>query len=69
MIIIIIRRLVGALLFIAGVYILRDEIGWIGTAGVTLVMLGLLAVAGNTPFFLSVSQEYKTKREKDDNHH
>lgn len=61
---IIIRRLVGALIFIAGLYILEGEIGWIGTVGVVLVILGMLTVAGNIPLFFTVSQEYKAKQEK-----
>ena len=65
MALIIIRRFVGGLLFAAGMFILCDKIGWVGTVGVVIVITGLAVVAGSREFFWSVSQELKAKQEKD----
>lgn len=62
MVAIFIRRFIGGLMFAIGFYMLTDAIGFNGTVGVSLIVLGLQVVVGSKSLFLSVSQEFKNQQ-------
>ena len=62
---IIIRRIIGGAIFVAGLFLLENEIGVKGSLGVFLVSAGLMVVGGYMRGLLSIpSQELKAKQEE-----
>ena len=64
MALIIIRRLIGGAVFVAGCYLVENEIGVTGCFGVAVMIIGLGIVAGLKGYFCTASSEHKSKKEE-----
>ncbi|NQT34771.1 hypothetical protein HQ587_06240 [bacterium] len=61
---IIIRRIIGGAVLVAGWILLEKDISEIGSIGVLLMIMGVLIVSGIKGYYWTPSQELKAKQEK-----
>ncbi len=57
-----IRRMIGAVLFTPGLFLLYPKIGWDGVLGVFLIIFGFVISCGIKGYYGTTSQELKARQ-------